>query len=72
MRMSDEQRRQSGIRPLPASLRDALAELESDQVLFGALGDLLGRCILGVRGAEIEAFEQMTPEQAQLAHLRVF
>lgn len=72
MRMSDEQRRRSGIEPLPASLRDALAELQADQVLFPALGDLLGRCILDVRGAEIEAFEQMTPEQARMAHLRVF
>jgi glutamine synthetase len=71
-RMSDEQRQRSGIRPLPGSLREALVELQADEVLFPALGDLLGRCLLGVRSAEIEALEQMTPEQARMAHLRVF
>jgi len=71
-RMSDEERRRSGIRPLPGSLREALAALQADEVLFPALGDLLARCLLGVRAAEIEALEQMTPEQARLAHLRVF
>jgi glutamine synthetase len=71
-RMSDEQRQSSGVRPLPASLRDALVALQADDVLFPALGDLLGRCIVGVRSAEIEAFEQMSPEQVRMAHLRVF
>ena len=71
-RMSAEQRAESGIKPLPSSLREALAALQADEVLFPALGDLLGGCILGVRDAEITAFEQMTPEQVQLAHLRVF
>jgi glutamine synthetase len=70
--MSEEERERCGIRPLPGSLREALAELQADEVLFPALGDLLGRCILGVRAAEIEALEQMTPEQARLAHLSVF
>jgi glutamine synthetase len=71
-RMSDEQRQSSGVRPLPASLRDALVALQADDVLFPALGDLLGRCIVGVRSAEIEAFEQMSPEEVRMAHLRVF
>jgi glutamine synthetase len=71
-RMSEAERQRSGIRPLPRSLREALAELQADEVLFPALGDLLGRCLLGVRTAEIEALEQMTPEQARMAHLRVF
>ena len=71
-RLSEEERRRSGIRPLPGSLREALQTLQADEVLFPALGDLLGRCIIGVRTAEIEALEQMTPDQARLAHLRVF
>ena len=71
-RMSEEERQRSGIRPLPGSLREALLTLQADEVLFPALGDLLGRCIIGVRTAEVEALEQMTPEQARLAHLRVF
>lgn len=71
-RLSEEESRRSGIRPLPGSLREALLTLQADEVLFPALGDLLGRCIIGVRTAEVEALEQMTPEQARLAHLRVF
>jgi glutamine synthetase len=71
-RMSEPERVRCGIRPLPASLREALDELRADDALFRPLGDLLGRCLLGVRGAEIEALEQMTPEAARLAHLRVF
>ncbi len=61
-----------GIRPLPGSLRAALATLQADPVLFPALGDLLGRCIIAVRTSEADAFEQMSPDEARLAHLRVF
>jgi len=71
-RMSDEERRRSAVRPLPASLREALIALQADDVLFPALGELLGRCIVGVRSAEAEAFERMSPEQVRMAHLRVF
>lgn len=70
--MSDEERARSGVRPLPTSLRDALAHLQADEVLFGSLGDLLGRCIVEVRTAESAALEAMTPDEARLAHLRVF
>ncbi len=62
----------AGVRPLPGSLREALANIEKDDVLFPALGDLLGRCLLAVRGAEIEALEAMSPDEARAAHLRVF
>jgi glutamine synthetase len=71
-RMSDEERERCGIRPLPSSLREALGNLQSDPVLFPALGDLLGRCIVGVRTAEIETLEGMSPDDARAAHLRVF
>lgn len=70
--MSPEEQRRSGIRPLPSSLREALANLQADPVLFPALGDLLGRGLVAVRAAELEALEAMTPDQARLAHLRVF
>lgn len=70
--MTPEEQRRSGIRPLPSSLREALANLQADPVLFPALGDLLGRGLVAVRTAELEAFEAMTPDQARLAHLRVF
>ncbi len=71
-RMSPEERQRCGIAPLPLSLREALANLQADPVLFPALGDLLGRCIVDVRRAEIETLESMTPDDARLAHLRVF
>ncbi len=61
-----------GIRPLPGSLREALATLQSDPVLFPALGDLLGRCIIAVRTSEADALERLSPDEARLAHLRVF
>ena len=70
--MTEDERRRCGVRPLPGSLREALANLTADPVLFPALGELLGRCILTVRKAEIEALEQMSPEAARLAHLKVF
>jgi glutamine synthetase len=71
-RMSSEEQARCGIRPLPASLREALVVLQADPVLFPALGDLLGRCLLAVRTAEIETLEAMSPEDARLAHLRLF
>ena len=70
--MSEDERERSGIRPLPASLREALVTLQADDVLFPALGDLLGRCIIAVRTSEADAFEAMSPDEARLAHLRVF
>jgi glutamine synthetase len=71
-RMSDAEQMRHGIRPLPASLREALEHLQADSVLFPALGDLLGRCLVATRGAEVEAFEKMSPDDARAAHLRVF
>jgi glutamine synthetase len=71
-RMSKEQRERAAIRPLPASLRAALEHLQADSVLFPALGDLLGRCLIATRGAEVEAFEKMSPDDARAAHMRVF
>jgi len=70
--MTDDERQRCGVRPLPASLREALANLTADPVLYPALGELLGRCIVIVRTSEIEALEQLSPEAARLAHLKVF
>lgn len=71
-RMTAEQRNRCGIRPLPGSLKEALANLQSDRVLFPALGELLGRCLVAVRTAEANALDAMDPEDARAAHLRVF
>jgi glutamine synthetase len=70
--MSGEERARCGVQPLPTSLREALANLRADDLLYPALGDLLGRCIIAVRTAESEALEAMTPADARRAHLRVF
>ena len=71
-RMTPDERARSDVRPLPATLREALANLQGDTVLFAGLGDLLGRCIVAVRTVELETLEAMPPEAARLAHLRVF
>ncbi|HEY7061415.1 MAG TPA: glutamine synthetase family protein [Chloroflexota bacterium] len=54
--LSDDERAARGIRRLPASLGEALDALEADAVLLDALGDLLRRSYLAVRGSEWEAF----------------
>jgi glutamine synthetase len=71
-RMSREEAERCGVAPLPTSLREALANLQADPVLYPALGDLLGRCLVGVRTAEIVELEAMSPDAARLAHLKVF
>ena len=71
-RMTDEERARCGIRPLPATMQEGLAALAADPVLFPALGELLGRAILALRGAEAEALDAMSPDEARLAHLRIF
>ena len=70
--LTGEEARRAGVRPLPTTMRDGLAALQADEVLFGSLGDLLGRCIIAVRTSEAEAFEAMSPDEARRAHLRVF
>jgi glutamine synthetase len=71
-RMSPEERVRCGIRPLPASLREAIATLQGDAVLYEGLGDLLGRCLVAIRTDEADSFDAMTPDVARMAHLRVF
>jgi glutamine synthetase len=70
--LTGDEARRAGVRPLPATMRAGLEALEGDEVLFGSLGDLLGRCIIAVRTSEADAFEAMTPDEARRAHLRVF
>jgi glutamine synthetase len=43
-------------RPLPATMADALDELERDKFLTTSMGDLLARCYLAVRRSEEQAF----------------
>ncbi|MDW8352381.1 MAG: glutamine synthetase family protein [Anaerolineae bacterium] len=61
--LSDEERAARGIRQLPASLGEAIAALEGDEVLLDALGDDLARSYLAVRRAEWEAMKHMPHEE---------
>jgi glutamine synthetase len=54
--LSEEQRRERGIRRLPRSLDESLAALEADTVLVEALGPLLAQSYLAVRRSEAEAY----------------
>jgi glutamine synthetase len=49
-------RAQHGIHRFPTDLGAALATLEQDEVLMGALGDLLSRSFLAVKRSEVAAF----------------
>ncbi len=65
---SDEERLQRGIRRLPATLDEALNELEQDTVLTEALGPLLTTSYLAVKRSESAFFQEKTPEEEALQH----
>lgn len=71
-RMTEQERVRCAIRPLPGDLRQALGALEGDQVIFPALGGLLGRCIVAVRTAEADRIDLLPPEERRIPYLRVF
>ena len=54
--LTDQQRAALGANRYPTSLDAALEQLESDEVLTGAMGDLLTRSYLAVRTSEWEAY----------------
>ena len=70
--MTPEERERCGIKPLPASLPEALDALEADPVLFDSLGELLGPATVAIRRAEHEYLEAMGPDAARRAHLDIF
>lgn len=55
---SDEERAARGIRRYPTTLKEALDNLERDQVLLDALGPLLARSFLAVKRLEWESFSK--------------
>ncbi len=55
-RMTPEELARGRVRPLPASMGEALDELANDPVVLASMGDLLGRCYLTVRRSEDAAF----------------
>ena len=70
--LNDEERRASNVRPLPASQAEALQNLENDDVLTSALGDLMTRCYLATRRAEFAKGEAKGLEWARAATFTVY
>jgi len=65
--LGEDERARLGIRRLPESLGAALDELEYDEVLMGALGELLAKTYLRVKRSEVAAFGA-EDEAFELAH----
>src|SRR5918999_5739607 len=61
--LSEEERAERNIRPLPASLDTALNALENDEVLIEALGAPLVRTHLAVGRAQAEIARETSPEE---------
>ncbi len=61
-----------GIRPLPASQREALDALAADDVLTAAMGEVLARSYLAVRRSEWEAYSAADEEFEQQGHFEKY
>jgi glutamine synthetase len=70
--LSQAEREAKGIRPLPASQREALDALAADDVLTGAMGEVLARSYLAVRGSEWEAYSAADAEFEQQGHFEKY
>ncbi len=62
-RIPEAERRQRGIHLLPRNLGEAVAALERDEVLCGALGEDLSRAYLAIRRTEWEALKSLSLEE---------
>ena len=61
-----------GVRPLPASLEEALGALESDRVVRSWFSEDLLDCYLGVKRTEISLLEGASPEEACERYLSAY
>lgn len=66
--LSERERAERGVRGYPASLAEAIANLEQDAVLLSAMGEALAREFLAVRRGEWEDFRDATVEAEAYAH----
>ncbi len=66
--LSDAERSLRGIHRYPQNLGAAIAALEADEVLMGALGPVLLRELLAVRHSEYLTFKDMSAEDVAMAH----
>jgi len=70
--LSDREREARRIRVLPKSLRQALAELEKDAVVRGALGDHVYQAFRDAKFAEYERYRRAVHPWEREAYLRVY
>jgi glutamine synthetase len=70
--LSDRDRRERGIGSLPKSLRQALTELDGDQVVRAALGDHLYHAFRDAKLAEYERYRRAVHPWEHRAYLRLY
>ena len=61
--LTQEQRDEMGIVPLPGSLREALEVLDADPVARSWMPDLMYQCFVGVKRTEIELAESLSDDE---------
>jgi glutamine synthetase len=66
--LSDAERDQRGIEPLPRSLDEAVQALQTDELLMDALGPELASSFLAVRRSEWAAFKDESSHAQYRAH----
>ncbi|HKH12802.1 MAG TPA: glutamine synthetase family protein [Rubrobacter sp.] len=70
--LDEEERRRLGVRPLPASLAEALEALEGDETVRSWLSRDLFDCYVGVKRTEISLLEGADPEEACERYGRIY
>ena len=70
--LTERERRERGIRPLPTSLRQAIEELDADQVIHNALGDHIYHAFRDAKLAEYERYRRAVHPWEHRAYLRLY
>ena len=70
--LSEEERTERNIHPLPASLDESLDALEGDEVLIEALGESLVRTHVAVGRAQAEIAREIPPEEVAAAAAMIY
>jgi glutamine synthetase len=68
--IDESEREQRGIRRYPATLAEAISELEQDEVLLDALGPRRAHEFIGVRRAEWADLSRLPPDRQTAVHFR--
>lgn len=70
--LPEAERAAKGIRPLPATQHEALEALAADEVLTGAMGDVLAGAYVAVRGSEWEVYSAADEAFEQQGHFQKY